>query len=68
MLDKGRMYSIPLVSGPPCFGSSSAGNDVGSERADARVGNKWVKEEVPGRRFFVCTRFLLALSPATGRV
>ena len=26
------------------------------------------KEESPGRRFLVRTRFLLAVSPATGRV
>jgi hypothetical protein len=38
--------------------------------ADARAGNRWGKrkKELPGRRFFVRTRFLLAVSPATGRV
>jgi hypothetical protein len=34
---KGRMHSIPLVSGPSCFGPSNTGNDVGGERTDARA-------------------------------
>ena len=45
---------------PACFGSSSAGNDGGCERAEARAGKGWGnkgKEELPGRRFLVRTHY-----------
>ena len=56
-------------SGPSCFGSSNAGNDEGCYGADVRAGKGWGnkgKEELPGRRFLVRTRFSSGVSSATG--